>query len=204
MAIDLKLDKIMKMPMSRRILILVLIYLFFIVAFYMLIYNPKNLETNSLNVRLEGLKKKVAENRVIAANIPKFKREKEELEVQLKKALAQLPNKKEIPNLINNISMAGKESGLDILIFKPMGEKKKDFYAEVPVNMRVSSGFESLYAFCQKVGSMSRIVNIGGLNISSSKDKQGDIVLTSNFMATTFRFISEGDRKAEKGQKGRR
>jgi type IV pilus assembly protein PilO len=95
-------------------------------------------------------------------------------------------------------------SGLDILVFKPMGEKSKNFYAEVPVNMKVSGGFESFYIFCQKVGGMSRIVNINGLDLSSKRDKQGNVMLTANFMATTFRFIAEAKTKAIKKQrKGR-
>jgi type IV pilus assembly protein PilO len=129
------------------------------------------------------------ENRVIAADIPRYLKEKEEMEGQLKKAVGQLPNEKEIPDLIDAISSAGEEAGLKILIFRPGGEVPKGFYAEVPVSMSVRGRYESLYDFSVKVSRLPRIVNIGGMSVTITGRKGKTPVLSANFTATTFRFI---------------
>jgi type IV pilus assembly protein PilO len=193
----------MRMPLSRKILVLAAIHIVVIVLYYFFLFSPKSAEIAMQKTSLDGVMRNVTRTRVIAANIPKFKKEKEQLEVQLKKALAQLPNEREIPNLINNISRAGKDSGLDILVFKPSGEKSKGFYAEVPVKMQVKSEFKSFYTFCKKVGALPRIVNIEGLNIASKEEKDGTVLLSASFMATTFRFLPEGQIKKKKGKRKR-
>ena len=107
----------------------------------------------------------------------------------LKAAVAQLPNDKEIPDLIESISRAGVKSGLKVLLFRPSAEVPKGFYAEVPVTMSVEGRFESLYEFSAKVGEMPRIVNIAGMDINSTGHKNRVPMLKANFVATTFRFI---------------
>jgi len=200
-AVDLKLQAIMKMPLSRRILLLAAVHVLFIVIFYFLLLSPKVGEIATQKSRLETVRKKVASTRVIAANIPKFKKEKEGLEVKLKKALSQLPNDKEIPNLIDNVSKAAKEAGLDILVFKPAAERPKGFYAEVPIKMKVKAEFESFYAFCQKVGGLSRIVNIENLSAAARQGAGGGTQLGVDFMVTTFRFIPEGKKNKKRPSK---
>ena len=197
----MKMQAITKLPLSRRILLLAAVHVLFIVLFYFLLFSPKVGAISAQKSRLEDVRKKVASTRVIASNIPKFRKEKEELEIQLNKALSQLPNEKEIPNLIDSISRAAKEAGLDILVFKPSGERPKGFYAEVPIKMNVRARFESFYAFCQKVGDLSRIVNLGNLTVSSKK-AGGDITqLAVDFMVTTFRFIPESKNKQKRSSK---
>jgi type IV pilus assembly protein PilO len=205
MDIDQKLNVVMRMPLSRKILILAAIHIVFIVPFYFFLFSPKSAAIAMQKTMLDGITQNVTRTRVIAANIPKFKKEKEMLEVQLKKALAQLPNEREIPNLIDNISKAGKDSGLEILVFKPSGEKLKGFYAEVPVKMQVKSEFKSFYTFCKKVGELPRIVNITDVSISSKEAKDGTVLLSSSFMATTFRFVPESQimKKKKKGKRKR-
>ncbi|MFQ5585450.1 MAG: type 4a pilus biogenesis protein PilO [Thermodesulfobacteriota bacterium] len=203
MAIDLKLNVIMKMPLSRRILILAAVHVLFIVLYYFFVFSPKNAEIATRLTKLEDVQKRVVSLRDINRKLPMYRKTKEELEAKLRKALTQLPNEKEIPSLIDNISRAGKESGLEILVFKPSGERAKGFYAEVPVSMKVNAEFKSFYTFCQKVGTMSRIVNIDNLSIVSKQDKGGSVVLRADFMATTFRFIPEGETKGRRGKKKR-
>jgi len=135
---------------------------------------------------------------VIAADIPKYRKEKEELEKLLQAAVAQLPNEKEIPDLIESISRAGEKAGLKILLFRPGKEAAKGFYAEVPVNMAVEGKYESLYEFSAKVGNLPRIVNIENMSITSLGHKNQVPMLKANFVATTFRFIPGPDEEKKK------
>ncbi len=103
-------------------------------------------------------------------NLAAFKREYRHLEQSLEQAMAQLPDKKEIPSLLENISNLGRESGLDVSLFKPGAQKPKDFYAEVPVDIKLVGSFHNLLTFFYSVGNLPRIVNISDLSINKSKD----------------------------------
>lgn len=188
-ALKINLDSVLKLPLQKRVLILVAVNIVIAGLIYWLFTGPKSDEVKRLNVNLQDLNAKLAENRAIAADIPKFLKEKEEMENKLKAAVAQLPNEKEIPDLIDGISISGQKAGLKILLFKPEREVKRGFYAEVPVNMKIEGRYESLYNFSLKVANLPRIVNISGMDVQSLGHKNKVPVLTASFMATTFRFI---------------
>ncbi len=190
MALNLNIEYIMKLPLSRRLLILAGINVFIIVIFYWFLINPKSKEIDELRKGLDDLSRKLAESRRIAKDIPRFQAEKEELEKKLKEALTQLPNEKEIPSLIESISNVGRTAGLKILLFKPGNEVPKDFYAEVPIRMIVQGSFKSLYNFWYRVSKLPRIVNISGISITTVETKERSPVLKAEFLATTFRFIT--------------
>jgi type IV pilus assembly protein PilO len=195
MAIDikgLKLDALIKLPLSKKILVVGGINALFIVVLYQFLLGPKLTELSELRNNLESLNALMEENRRIAADIPRFESEKAALEEQFKKALEQLPNEKEIPDLIDSISDAAKKSGLKILLFQPRGEILKGFYADVPVDMEVEGSFEAIYLFCEKISKLSRIVNIEGITLSSAvKEPALSPAVRAKFTALTFRFVSE-------------
>jgi len=195
MALSLKinLDSVLKLPLSKRVLILLAINIAVAGLVYWFLIGPKYDEVTALNGELEGLTAKLVENRQIAADIPKYLREKEELEAKLVAAVAQLPNAKEIPDLIDGISRSGEKSGLKILIFRPGREVPRGFYSEVPVKMTVEGKYESLYEFSEKIGNLPRIVNLGGMNIISMGHRNRVPLLKADFTATTFRFIPQAD-----------
>lgn len=198
MAIRLNMDSIMKLPLSRKIIILAVINIVIIGLFYWFLIGPKYDQISALTQQHQNLQVKLNESRVIAADIPKYRKEKEEMEARLKAAVAQLPNEKEIPDLIESISRAGEKSGLKILVFRPGKEIAKGFYAEVPVNMTVEGKFESLYEFSAKIGNLPRIVNIENMSITSLGHKNRVPLLRANFVATTFRFIPGPEEGAKK------
>jgi type IV pilus assembly protein PilO len=191
MAIDIKLDTILKLSLSRRLLILACVNIFLAVLYYQFVFSPKQEEIKGLGVELKEVTTKLNESRMIAKDIPKFEQEKMELEEKLKEAVAQLPNEKEIPDLIDSISEAARGAGLKIFLFKPMAEVPKGFYAEVPVDMEVEGRYESIFLFTDKVGKLPRIVNIGGINVSASGKEMTsrEPTLGAKFVTTTFRFI---------------
>jgi type IV pilus assembly protein PilO len=201
----INLDSVLKLPLAKRVLILLAINVAVGGLVYWFLTGPKYGEIKKLNVELEQLTAKLVENRQIASDIPKYIREKEEMEAKLEAAVAQLPNAKEIPDLIDGISSSAERSGLKIQIFRPGKEVPKGFYAEVPVKMTVEGKYESLYEFSGKIGNLPRIVNLGGMNIVSTGHKNRVPVLKADFTATTFRFIpqSEVAEKAE-GKPGKK
>jgi type IV pilus assembly protein PilO len=203
MALDvkkfIKLDFILKLSLLKKVLILAGISIVIAVFFFNFMIKPKLKNMAELRVKTIAIAAQLKENRSIAKDIPRFNREKEELEIKLKKALSQLPNEKEIPNLIESISNAGKNAGLKILLFRPKPDVNRGFYAEVPVAMNVEGTYESVFNFCKKVSELSRIVNIEGISLKmpskAGKQLSSNPILKSSFVATTFRFIPESEQK---------
>ncbi len=196
MAIDiksyLKPDFLMKLPTSKKLLVLAGINIVIILIAYQFVLSAKQVEIKELNEELDKLTTKLEENLEIAKDIPKYQKEKEELEAKLEIALKQLPNEKEIDKLIESIHFAGKNSGLDVLTFFPDKVVRKGFYAEVPVRMTVSGSYESLYDFCEMVGNLPRIVNISGLSITvKGAGASLNPELSAQFVATSFMFLSQ-------------
>jgi type IV pilus assembly protein PilO len=215
MALDvkkiIKFDFILKLSLLKKLLILAGISIVIAGCFVQFMIKPKLESMAKLTAKTAVITIQLHDNRSIAKDIPRFQREKEELEIQLKKALSQLPNEKEIPNLIESISNAGKDAGLKILLFRPKPDVVRGFYAEVPVAMNVEGTYESLFNFCKKVSELPRIVNIEGISLTISNETgeklSADPKLKSSFVATTFRFIPEAEQKAnvsKKKRKGRR
>ena len=208
MAIDIKnlvkLETLMKLPLKKKVLVLAGVNILLLVLLYQFLFSPKVSEISTLKDKLDTIQRKLDNDRAIAMDIPRYKREKNELEASLKKALEQLPNEKEIDGLLDSIYVAGEEVGLKILLFKPQSDIPKGFYAEVPVEMEVEGGYESIFGFCKRVGKLPRIVNVGKLSIET--DKKGEMTLSPKlkaaFTVTTFRFIPGAGLEQEgKGKK---
>lgn len=180
---------ILKLPVKQRVGVLAAVNAVIAgLLFYFLTF-PQVSNISTFNEELVKLNVQLDNDRQIAANIHKYRQDKEDMERKLKEALTQLPNDKELPELIDSISKASEKSGLKIFTFKPGADVPRGFYAEVPVNMSVQGRFESLYDFSAKVGALQRIVNIANLDITSEGHKNKLPILRANFVATTFRFI---------------
>lgn len=192
MAITITADSLIKLPPKQKVYILIGILALIAGLYWYLLYKPKTAELAGLNVRLEKLQAELNEGMAIAADLPRFKAEVTRLNDELKKALLELPDKKEIPSLLTNISKLGIESGLEFIRFKPMNEIPSGFYAKVPVEIIVKGTYHEVATFFDKVSKLSRIVNITDVNIGGAKDEGGKVILTTPCLATTYRFI-EGE-----------
>ncbi|KAF0123633.1 MAG: type IV pilus assembly protein PilO [bacterium] len=197
------LDKIAKLPTPKRIMILIGILLLISGGYYYLFYMPKQTEISQLQSKLDQLQSDLIKKQTIARKLPQFKKEVAKLNEDFTIALVQLPNKKEVPALLYNISKLGREAGLDFLLFKPMPEVKRDFYAEIPVDIKVLGKFHDIVTFFNRVSKLTRIVNITNLNVSITKISDTEDSLTTSCLATTFRFLEKEDKSETKKTKGK-
>jgi type IV pilus assembly protein PilO len=213
MAMEFSLDSILALDRTKKILILAGVLVLLTALYVWLLFLPAHQTVQQLDKKLSGLLEKKAEQEAIVANLAAFKREYRRLEQSLKEAMAQLPDKKEIPSLLENISNLGRESGLEVALFKPGAQKPRDFYAEVPVDIKLVGTYHNLLTFYYRVGNLPRIVNISDLTINKSKEGAILSSLDTTCRATTYKFLEESERpvqgkdgKPVKGQprKGRR
>jgi len=190
-----RVEKLLKLPAYQRGLILCVAVLLIIGAFAYTLYLPKHKEYRQLLETGATLQAKLEQDRRIANDLPKFEAEYKRMQQQLEEALTQLPNEKEIPALLTNIASLAKDEGLEVLRFKPGGEVPKGFYAEVPVELKLSGSFHQIALFFQSVGQLPRIVNMGNLSMGGAKTTDDRTVLSVGCLATTFRFIASSPAK---------
>ncbi len=147
---------------------------------------------------IAGQKQQVAQqqiilkrNQMLAKDLPRKRKEYAKLEKQLTIALNMLPKESEIPDLLENVSWAGKDSGLEFKTFKPLGEVSRQFYAEVPVDIDVSGTYNQMLTFLKRVGEMPRIVDVHNLSLSQSV-AGGQLSIKGKVV--TYRFIEQPEK----------
>jgi len=195
---DPQVEKILKLPTKQKILIVVLVAILEAAALVWFVYLPKQKELTGLKAELSKLQGEIDEKTRIANNLPKLKAEYDQLNVELAKALTELPNSKEIPNLLTSITSLGKNAGLDFLVFRPKGEVPKDFYAEVPVDIVISGSYYSVANFFAAVANLPRIVNITNVAFTDIKSVSNRMMTKVTCLATTFRFLDKKEIKDDK------
>jgi len=154
-------------PFSVKIIGIVLVCAAIIGAGYVLIIQDQIDEYQQQVAKEEGLRKTFLEKKALAINLPAYKQQMAEMEQTFGVLLRQLPNTTEVPNLLVDITQAGLGRGLDFVLFKPEREKPADFYAELPVSLRVAGTYHELGQFVSDVAALPRIVTFGDVNISS-------------------------------------
>lgn len=222
----ISMDSISKLPASKKLLILLGFVMVILGLYGYLLYLPQQAVLKDLRLELGKLNKELEEGEAVRRDLAKFQKEKEGLERRLTLALAQLPNKKEIPSLLRNISSLGKGSGLEFLRFKPKPEervaaepeaseagksaqekpgqekpeKPQAFYARVPLELTMLGNYHNVAVFFDKISKMNRIINILNFSMEDPKQVGGETVLKTSCLATTFRFLQTEEEGSGKKQ----
>jgi type IV pilus assembly protein PilO len=110
--------------------------------------------------------------------------------------LRQLPNKTEVPNLLVDISQTGLAAGLEEQLFQPVGEIRKDFYAELPIKIRLTGDYHEMGAFASGIAALPRIVTLHDIEIKP-EGKGGDGLLTLDVVAKTYRYLDDDEQGAQ-------
>jgi len=189
------LDRILALPRQQRIGILAGLIIGLLALDYFFLYSPQSLTISQLTENIGKMQQERDKKKQLVANLPKLEQQLKELDGRLRQAVAQLPDQKEIPDLLSNISSKARESGLEIMIFRPRAENPQDFYSEIPVDVVVRGGFHELVAFFDEVGRLNRLVNIRNIEIRNPKVQGERVSLDATTLATTFRFLDETERK---------
>lgn len=203
------IEKFLKLPHQIKIGILAAVIILIGVSYYLFFDKPKREVLNSKRNELVNLQNQYEEQRKALAELPRFQREIDDLQKQLDEAIKLLPNTREIPSLLTNISSHAEESGLRILHFLPRPEVPKDFYAEIPVDMKIFGQYHQLGTFFDKVSRLSRIVNVRDIVIVSRPDRRrGDAApdpsIEASFNIITFKYVEEDEKPREPERRRRR
>lgn len=185
------LDRIAKLPDYQKIAIALILFVGILVLFHFLVNKKLKVEVTNLELERGQLVDERDRTRQIAENKDQFERDVERLNEELSRALKELPNQREIPGLLRNISHLGRKNGLEFQLFHPLPEVRRDFYAEVPVEIVVTGTYHEVALFFDRVGKLPRIVNIRNVQMSKPAERSGRIILTTQGEAVTYRFIEQ-------------
>ena len=189
------LENLENLEPSRKIAIAIGVPLLVLFGYYFLVVSPRLMRTEQLSTHIEEMQQERDKKKFEAEQMPERQKEVDALDKQLKFALTRLPDEKEIPELLSAVSNLGKDSGLDILVFRQKPEAYQEFYAEVPVEMQVRGSYHQVAVFLDQVGKLDRIVNVSDLSMKEPKVVDDAIIVQAGAQVTTFRFLSEAERE---------
>jgi type IV pilus assembly protein PilO len=194
------LDSSRDWPMAKKLGGMIALVLVVFVVDYLYIYSPKGEELATMQAGLEQDQATLEQKRLkVDARAEEEKRIRD-LQADVKRAEARLPEGREIADLLSNIAASARAVGLDLTLFRQLPEAYSEFYADVPVQMEMRGTYHELAAFMDRVKRLDRIVNVADIQLRRPR-VEGDIVLLdASCTATTFRFLDEHERKLRAAQ----
>ncbi len=185
---DLSFDNIGEWPIVVKLLtVLVLCGVIAGAGYYYLVKDEylalDKVEKTELDLRAE-LERKQAK----AVNLEAYREQLKEMQESFGAMLRQLPDKTEVAALLVDVSQTGLAAGLEFELFQPMPEIKQDFYAELPIKIRVIGDYHEFGEFVSGLAALPRIVTVHDVNISRQKDG-GQLIMEAT--AKTYRYLEE-------------
>ena len=189
------LERFFELDTRQRVMVAAGLIALVFGAYWYLVLSGRRAETAKVTAKIAELRDQRTTKQKLVANMDQLQNSVRELGAQLKQAEAQLPDSKEIPDLLSNISSAGRDSGLEMISFRQKQEQLRDFYAEVPVEVAVRGNYHQVANFFDRVSKLDRIVNVGDIAIQGPK-REGDVMIVDTACsAVTFRFLDEAERE---------
>jgi len=188
---DLFIDeKYMSISNKNKLLGILSILLLFIVLFYFLFFQSNQEQIAKLTVQVNATNEELKKVRKAARDLPVYQKELEEVRNKFEATSVLLPKSQEIPNLLRNISDLGRNAGLDFLSFTPGQEIPRDFYAEIPVDIKIKGPYHNLGLFLDKVSKLERIVTVNNIKTDKVDQEKNEILLDSSCRLLTYRFTN--------------
>jgi type IV pilus assembly protein PilO len=172
-------------PLQRLLLVLVTVLLLG-GAFYFLKYKDQAQSIKRLQTSILEQQKKLETLKLAAVEVEKLQKELAQSEEQLRQVLSLLPDQKEIPGLLDNISQLGAEVGLENILFQPQPEQPREFHAAIPIRLDLVGTYHELGVFLDRVSKLDRILKVENLNLTRQKDGS---TLQVGLTAVTYRFV---------------
>lgn len=182
---DLKDPKTQKMFIVAAVMVAV-IYFYFFTPFLPFGFRAQAAKCRELSQNYEKLTSDLSKARQMVNDLPKLKREYEQLHESWLLAKELLPEEKEVAILLSKVTIAGQQSGVKFTLFKPGLPIERNYYVEHPVEVSVVGGFHEVAAFLSEIANLSRIVNVSRLKLVSYEKGEPGEVVQANFIASAY------------------
>jgi type IV pilus assembly protein PilO len=167
--------------------------------FYFFVWSDQKPRLDQANAEEVELRNTFQTKHSKAVNLAVYQQQLADIERSFGALLRQLPGRTEVPNLLVDISQVGVGAGLEEKLFQPANEVKKDFYAELPIKIRLTGSYHQLGEFVSGIAALPRIVTLHDITIKSDSKDAYD-VLSFELTAKTFRYLDDAEVAAEKGK----
>jgi type IV pilus assembly protein PilO len=175
-------------PLSAKLVSMLVMLLLIIGAGYWFVWQHQMEELDAAKQKEDELRTTFLDKKKKAINLDAYRKQLADIEQSFGALLKQLPNKSEMDALLTDINQAGLGRGLQFDLFRPAGqESMSDFYAELPITLKVSGIYHDMGAFASDVAQLPRIVTLNDLNLTAGKDGS----LTMDATAKTYRYLDE-------------
>lgn len=195
------------LPMPVKAVLLGAAFLLIMAAGYWFLWKPALEELDQAKAKESELREVFLSKKRQAVNLDAYKQQMIDIEKTFGALLRQLPDKSQMDGLLTDINQAGLERGLEFELFKPGQEVQADFYAEMPISIKVIGSYHNLGLFASDVSRLSRIVTLNDLNITSGSKEAKNNLLVMEAVAKTYRYLdsnevaSKQQAEKEKGKK---
>lgn len=191
-------EKLSGLSAVQKVLLFALTLLVMGGAFYFLKFESQLNTLTQLKAKIAEQQKKLVTLKAAAAKVQVLEKELEKSEEELAKLLMLLPDQKEIPGLLENVSRLGAKVGLENILFQPQPEVVQEFYAIIPVKLDLVGTFNDLGVFLDNISKLDRILKVESLSLTRQKGKQASL-LQVGCNLVTYRFLETPVPKAGAG-----
>ena len=188
------LDDILERPTGQKVGALVGLVLAVVVLDWQYWYGPNQRDLADISGQVAEKRADLDMRRGKTNARGELERELRDINAELKRAQARLPDQREIADLLSSVAASGRSSGLEIVLFRQKPEVYHDFYADVPVEMQMRGTYHDVALFLDRVKRLDRIVNIADMNMKKPRIEGDRMMLDAACTATTFRFLDEAER----------
>lgn len=176
-------------PMPVKFIGVAIVGAAILVAGYWFIIKDERANYDQLQQQEAQLKQQFLQKKALAINLSAYKAQMQEMQQAFGTLLQQLPNSTEVPDLLIDITQAGLGRGLDFVLFKPLPEKRIDFYAELPISISVTGTYHEFGEFVSDIAALPRIVTIDEIAIAPMGGKKDLWSMTAT--AHTYRYVQK-------------
>ena len=183
------------LPAAVKAVLLAAIFVVILALGYYFLWTDAFASLDTAKAKEEELRKTFLDKQAQAVNLAGYKQQMVEIEKTFGALLKQLPDKSQMDGLLTDINQAGLGRGLEFELFKPGQETQAEFYAEMPISIKVLGTYHDLGAFATDISKLSRIVTLNDISVSTGKDgkeaksNSSDVVLVMEATARTYRYL---------------
>lgn len=206
---DLDFSNVGAWPMVVKAILIAIVAIAVLALGYFLDIQTQQENLERVTIKEKQLKDDFEIKQAKAANLDAYKAQMKEMEDSFGAMIRQLPSKTEVEDLLVDISQTGLASGIEFQLFKPLPERHIEFYAELPITLKMTGTYHQFGEFVSGIAALPRIVTLQNISIkgapgSKSKNKEKDTLLTMDVTAKTYRYLDETEVSGKKKKRKRR